>query len=295
MRESPQASRWAFWLDTYGLDSEFDYDPVWAKCLEFKVAPCFHTGATGWGSHNSISTYVNNHIGNFAAGGEAVCKSLFLGGVTRRFPKLKFGFLEGGVGWACNLYSDLIGHWEKRNTEALENTNPANLDRELLLKLYRSHGEQMAQKLEQLGKDPLGLGAGAGVFEDTHELPPMRDEWRHCQIGKAEDIRELFVDNFYFGCEADDPINAWAFNTKVNPFGARLKAIFSSDISHWDVPDMAQVVAEAYELVEKELINETDFRDFVFGNPVSFFRGVNPEFFNGTIVEDYLRKEAAAR
>ena len=31
--------------------------------------------------------------------GEAVCKALFMGGVTRRFPALKFAFLEGGVGW----------------------------------------------------------------------------------------------------------------------------------------------------------------------------------------------------
>jgi hypothetical protein len=205
--------------------------------------------------------------------------------VTRRFPTLKFGFLEGGVGWACNLYSDLIGHWKKRNTEALENTNPANLDRNQLLQLYRTYGGRMAEKLDQLGKDPLGLGAGAGVFTETLEAPELRDEWIHCQIGKAEDIRDLFVNNFYFGCEADDPINAWAFSTKVNPFGARLNAIFSSDISHWDVPDMAEVIEEAYELVADELITEADFRDFVFRNPVSFFKGTNPEFFKGTVVE----------
>src|ERR1700683_2736065 len=34
---------------------------------------------------------------------------------TRRFPSLKFAFLEGGVGWGCSLYNDLIGHWAKRN------------------------------------------------------------------------------------------------------------------------------------------------------------------------------------
>jgi predicted TIM-barrel fold metal-dependent hydrolase len=285
MRDAPQAARWAFWLDTYGLDSQYDYNPVWAKCVELKVAPCFHTGATGWGSHNSISTYVYNHIGNFATAGEAVCKSLFMGGVTRRFPSLKFGFLEGGVGWACNLYADLIGHWEKRNIKALENTNPANLDRELLLSLYRQYGGKMVEKLDQLGRDPLGLGAGAGLFKQTIVEPAMRDEWARCQIERAEDIRDLFVTNFYFGCEADDPINAWAFNRKVNPFGARLKPIFSSDISHWDVPEMAKVVEEAYELVEREVITEADFRDFVFGNPVSFFGGMNPEFFKGTVVE----------
>jgi len=291
VREAPQAARWAFWLDTYGLDSAYDYDPVWAKCLELKVAPCFHTGATGWGSHNSISTYCYNHIGNFATAGEAVCKSLFMAGVTRRFPKLKFGFLEGGVGWACNLYADLIGHWEKRNIDALEHLNPANLDRKLFIELFKRYGGRMVEKLDQLGKDPLGLGAGAGLDEERLKEPPMKDEWARCEISRAEDIRELFVNNFYFGCEADDPINAWAFNDKVNRFGARLKAIFSSDISHWDVPNMNEVVEEAYELVEKELITEADFRDFVFANPVSFFGGVNPDFFNGTAIEVEAARE----
>ena len=49
---------------------------------------------------------------------------------------------------------------------------------------------------------------------------------------------------FYFGCEADDPANAWAFNRAANPLGARLNALFSSDIGHFDVPDMAEVVPE---------------------------------------------------
>ena len=35
------------------------------------------------------SNYVYNHIGHFAAVGEALCKSLLLGGVTRRFPELR--------------------------------------------------------------------------------------------------------------------------------------------------------------------------------------------------------------
>ena len=80
-------------------------------------------------------------------------------------------------------------------------------------------------------------------------------------------------------------MNAWAFNTKVNPFGACLKAIFSSDIGHWDVPDMRDVTEEAYELVEKGLITEADFRDFVFANPVSFYASANPQFFKETVVQ----------
>jgi predicted TIM-barrel fold metal-dependent hydrolase len=81
-RQYPEASRYAFWLDTFGIDSEYDYDPLWAKCQELKVVPSFHSHGEGWGSRSSISNYVYNHIGHFASSADAVCKSLFLGGVT---------------------------------------------------------------------------------------------------------------------------------------------------------------------------------------------------------------------
>ncbi len=277
-QENPRLSRYAVWLDTYGLDSAYDYDPFWATCTALRVAPAAHSSGMGWGSRMSVSNYVYNHIGNFAAASEALCKSLFLGGVSRRFPTLKFAFLEGGVGWACNLYADLLGHWEKRNRRAIENYNPANLDRSLLADLFaRYGGERFADKLEQTHRD----GPLPGDVQD----PAMIDEWAACQIERAEDIRDLFVPNFYFGCEADDPLNAWAFNTHINKFGARLKAIFSSDIGHWDVPDMTAVVEEAYELVENGVITEADFRDFVFVNPASLYAETNPDFFKGTAVE----------
>jgi predicted TIM-barrel fold metal-dependent hydrolase len=279
VRQAPEVAPYAFWLDTFCLDSVYDYDPVWAKCVELKVAPTFHSQGIGWGSRTSISNFMYNHIGHFAAAGEALCKALFMGGVTRRFPTLKFAFLECGVGWACNLYADMVGHWERRNPQALENLDPANLNRELLVDLYRRYGGQsLVEKLDQMGTSPMFLGG-------THEDPAMLDEWAPCHIERAEDIRDLFVPNFYFGCEADDPINAWAFNTKVNPFHAKLKAIFSSDIGHWDVPDMREVVAEAYELVEKGLLSEENFREFVFVNPVTLWTGMNPDFFKGTAVE----------
>jgi len=28
MRISPQAARYSYWIDTFGLDSQYDYDPV---------------------------------------------------------------------------------------------------------------------------------------------------------------------------------------------------------------------------------------------------------------------------
>lgn len=282
-KANPEASRYAIWHDTLGLDSEHDYDPVWAKCVELGIPPTFHSASSGIGLRTSISNFVYNHIGHFAQAGEAVCKALFLGGVTRRFPRLKFAFLEGGVGWACSLYSDLIGHWKKRSPEALEAVNPANLDRDLLVELVRRYGPR--SYIEKIEKLPSAAGRGLPT-----DRPEQLDDFARCGITRPEDIRDLFVPHFYFGCEADDPVNAWAFNRQVNPFGARLNAIFGSDIGHFDVPDMTEVMVEAYEGVEDGILTEEDFRDFVFANPVRLWAGMNPNFFTGTVVESQVQK-----
>src|SRR3954447_12139039 len=76
-------------IDWFGLDSEYDYDPVWAKCIELKVAPTFHA-PSGLRAGLSVSNYTYNHINNIAQAQEQLAKSLFLGGVTRRFPELNF-------------------------------------------------------------------------------------------------------------------------------------------------------------------------------------------------------------
>ena len=278
-QEHPDASKHVQWFDVIGLDSEYDYDPVWRKCLELKVAPSFHNGARSILLRNSPSNFCYNHIGHFADAGHAVAKALFFGGVTRRFPQLNFAFLEGGVGWASMLYADLIGHWEKRNRRAIESTtHPGKLDRAALLALARKYGRE--DVVAAMGRGD-GLDDNQSLTGGVEDL----DDYFRCKIEKKEDIKELYVPRFYFGCEADDPANAWAFNTKVNPMGARLNALFSSDIGHFDVPDMTDVVPEAYELVEHGLITDDDFHDFMFGNAVRFWGDVNPDFFKGTAVE----------
>jgi predicted TIM-barrel fold metal-dependent hydrolase len=275
----PDASRFVEWYDVVGLDSPHDYDPVWQKCRELRIAPSFHNGARSILLRNSPSNFCYNHIGHFASAGHAVAKALFLGGVTRRFPDLNFAFLEGGVGWACMLYADLIGHWEKRNGTAIQSTHPSQLDRARLLQLAEKYGRASVVDAVRRGEGLEGdTGTLTGGVEDV-------DDYFRCKIERKEDIRDLFVPRYYFGCEADDPVNAWAFNRRANPMGARLNALFSSDIGHFDVPDMAEVVPEAYELVEHGLLTDDDFRDFMFENAVRFWGEVNPDFFKGTTVE----------
>jgi len=287
--EHPEASKFIEWYDTVGIDSEHDYDGVWEKCRELRIAPSFHNGARSILLRNSPSNFCYNHIGHFASAGHAVAKSLFFAGVTRRFPDLNFAFLEGGVGWACMLYADLIGHWEKRNRQAIESTNPDKLDVAGLLQFAQKYGRDNLIEAVRRGEGLEGDSNSklTGGLEDL-------DDYFRCKITDKRDIRDLFVPRFYFGCEADDPVNAWAFNDRANPMGARLNAIFSSDIGHFDVPDMTAVVPEAFELVEDGLITDDDFRDFMFANAVRFWGEVNPDFFKGTAVEKPAAEVLAA-
>jgi predicted TIM-barrel fold metal-dependent hydrolase len=272
------------WVDTLGHYSAYDYDPVWRACTDLGVSPTFHSSGSGWPGRASPTNYVHNHLGQFSVAGEATCRSLFFAGVLDRFPKLRFAFLEGGVGWACSLYSDLIGHWEKRNRDAIRSLDPSGLDFEAIGQLFERYSEPLYRdKLDQL--------QGSINFHATDELPELLDEFAGTGVEHVEDFRRIFESRLYFGCEGDDPTNAWAFDEKKLPFGARLGAIFSSDTGHWDVPEMNKVVCEVHELVEEQAITLSDLRDFVFGNPVSFWTAGNPGFFDGTDVEQAVRAE----
>ena len=268
-------------LDLIALESDYDYDPVWAKCVELGVAATFHSSAI-YGSRAQLSNYCYNHIGVLGAGGEAICKALFMGGVTRRFPDLNFAFLEGGVGWGVSLYADLIGHWQRRNGERISDFDPANLDTELFMQLVREHGDDRTRAHEATLRE---------MFSRPQPAVDNPDNFAAVQMQRPEEMLELFVERFWFGCEADDPVTVHAFDRRANPFGAALRAVFGSDNGHWDVPDMAGVVAEAWELVEHEVMQKADFRDFMFVNAVRLHAGMNPEFFTGTRIEQAVRAE----
>lgn len=61
--------------------------------------------------------------------------------------------------------------------------------------------------------------------------------------------------------------------------------MLGSDIGHFDVVNMNEVLEEAYELVTDGLISVETFREFVFANPVRFWGKLNSRFFEGTVVE----------
>ncbi len=282
LAEAPHLAKHAMKYNPLAIDSPLDYDPFWAKCVELKVVPAGHS-MNFVGTHTSPNNYIYNRLGFFATSGFAAARALFMSGFTQKFPELNIGFLEGGVWWGVALYNDLVEFWEKRNKKAmLKNLDPAKLDFDLMSEMFAEYGNEYlnADALKENWKMVARDGR-----TDPDEVPAFIDDWTQVKIEKEEYVRDLFINNFYFGCEADDAMNYTAFNTKANKFGAKLKAMFSSDLGHWDVQDFGGILHETHEAVDDGLITEEDFKDFVFTNPVTLQTRLNPDFFKGTDVE----------
>lgn len=284
--EAPALAKSVIWLDSYAIDSDYDYDPFWAKCEELGFAVAAHSGGMGFDDRKSMN-YMYNHMGHFAAAGEVLAKSLLMGGVTRRFPGLRVALLEGGVQNGVRLYADIFSRWKKRSPERLENLNPANVDLSLARELF----EQYADEETRASLDGLEATLKVG---DGMVGPEYRNDFEAMQIERDEDLRDLFIPHFYFGCEADDPLACIAFNRKLNPLGAQVRAIMSFDLGHWDVLNMNHAAAEAYEQLEDGLVDEEDFRKFGFSNSVQLYGGANPDFFKGTAIETEAAAELAS-
>jgi predicted TIM-barrel fold metal-dependent hydrolase len=289
LAEAPHLAKYAMAPTSPAIDVGDTYDPVWAKCVELGVAPSCHNSFRGRGStHGSPSNYVFNSLGSFGQGSEYFCRALFFGGVPKRFPTLKYAFLEGGAGWGAQLYNTLFEYWEKRNLKALAETlDPAKLNVDLLVEMFEKFGNDYLTP-ERIKESPHQPTASQ-LFVTPEEV----NDFAPTGVEKPTDIRDIFEANFYFGCEADDRLNAVAFDTRLNHYGLKLNAILGSDIGHWDVPDMTKVMVEAYEMVDDGYMTDDDFHDFTYGNVVSMHTGMNPDFFKGTVIEAEVEKYKA--
>jgi hypothetical protein len=229
---------------------------------------------------------MNNHIGHFADGSQAFAKALFFGGVTRRFPGLRVAMLEGGSDWGAHVYIHLVDRFSKRSLEGLQNYNPDLTNGDELLNLFERYGSEFTQA-RSLSKEELTKTVLGSSFA-RHSRAPIGEELEDfgaAGIKSIEDIRDRWVNSFFFGSESDDRTIAAAFNDKANPLGVKINAIYSSDVGHWDVPDLTAPLAESWDLVKEGVISEADFKSYVFANPYKFYTQANPDFFKGTAIE----------
>jgi predicted TIM-barrel fold metal-dependent hydrolase len=280
----PQKAAW--YCDTIALDSPYDYEPFWRRCVELGVAVTQHAGSPRWVDRASISNFTYNHVGHFAESNHAFARGVFLGGVVRRHPSLNFGFMEGGVSWACQMCDDLIEHWEKRRRAGLQHPGATSVAE--LRRLIDRYGDRRLKDNADAIMNNLDVFRPECSLEELARPEHVADDFEAAGISSKEDVRAVFAGNFYFGCEADDRATLWAFDPRA---GVRLRPVFSSDFTHFDVPDFREVIPEAYEMVEKGFVTEQDFREFTFINAARLHTRNNPDFFKGTVVERAVADE----
>jgi hypothetical protein len=276
----------AWYVDTIALDSPYDYEPLWRRCVELGVAVTQHSGSGRWQDRASISNFTYNHVGHFAESNHAFARGVFLGGLVRRYPSLNFGFMEGGVSWACQMCLDMIEHWEKRRRAGLQYPSETSVPE--LRQLIDRYGDRRLKASADALMNNLDAFRPECSLEELSRPEHVSDDFEAAGIKSKDDVRAVFSGNFYFGCEADDRATMWAFDPRM---GVRLRPVFSSDFTHFDVPDFKEVIPEAFEMVEKGFVTEQDFREFTFTNAARLHTRNNPDFFKGTVVEKAVADE----
>jgi hypothetical protein len=194
--------------------------------------------------------------------------------------------MEGGISWACQMCLDLIEHWEKRRSAGLQYPNQTKVAE--LRQFIDRYGDQKLKANANAIMNNLDVFRPNCSVEELGRPEHVVDDFEAAGINSKEDVRAVFSNNFFFGCEADDRATMWAFDKRM---GVRLRPVFSSDFTHFDVPDFAEVIPEAFEMVERGFVTEQDFREFTFVNAASLHTRNNPSFFKGTVVENAVAEE----
>ena len=160
--------------------------------------------------------------------------------------------LEGRPDWGARVF---IVTWANRWTSAaaLGSSTTIRLTRSRIVqRSLRTLGSALSAgrsiQGEDLVRDTLG---NRYVNTASQPRPEELEDFAAAGIESVEDIKRRWVDSFFFGSESDDRTVAHAFNDRANPLNVKINAIYSSDVGHWDVPDLTHVLAESWALVEK--------------------------------------------
>ena len=95
------------------------YDPLWATAEELDVPVCFHetTGSRmPAAGAERFSDMGIAHISTHPIEMMMACMDIIMGGVTERFPKLRFAFLEAQCGWLPFWLGRMDEHYEWRKS-----------------------------------------------------------------------------------------------------------------------------------------------------------------------------------
>ena len=208
-----------------------DFDPIWEEAERLDVAIGIH-GAPGCqlaaGAADQLDTFTLVHVfANRNMQQMAIAKLIF-DGVMERYARLRFGFLEAGVGWFPDLIHSLHEHWEKRIKNFDPTVEPSILD--ILTEFAREPapgaGRGMLRKVRQLASI---LGPKTENMVGPDELEAFRYEHPNLPRDPYEYVERGQI---FLSFEPDDPAVEY-LPTAMGDVGCRLSCV-AIDYGHWD-------------------------------------------------------------
>jgi len=208
-----------------------DFDPIWQEAERLDVAIGIH-GAPGCqlaaGAADQLDTFTLVHVfANRSMQQMAIAKLIF-DGVMERYPRLRFGFLEAGVGWFPDLIHSLHEHWEKR----IEHFDPSiepNIT-EILFEFAKepapSGGRGLARKVRQLAGV---LGPKSERMVSPDELTAFRYEHPNLPRDPCEYVERGQI---FLSFEPGDPAVEY-LPIAMGDVGREIPCL-AVDYGHWD-------------------------------------------------------------
>ncbi len=172
----------------------------------------------------------------------AIAKLIF-DGVMERFPRLRFGFLEAGVGWFPDLIQSLHEHWEKRIKNFDPSIEPSI--REILVEFAKepvpNGGRGLGRKVRQLASI---LGPKSEGKSEERVSPEQLEAFRYEHPNLPRDPYE-YVERgqIFLSFEPGDPAVAY-LPIALGDVGRRLSFV-AIDYGHWDAELVGCVQAVA--------------------------------------------------
>ena len=236
----PALARWATWLDQFGIDSAYDYDPVWADRPGAR-----RVDRVPLGLHRAqpapLDLELHVQPPRLARRGSALARQVVV--PRRRHPpvpehELRVPRRRRRVGRrALQRHHRALGEAQPRTRCA-----PSSIPRSSIATSCSSTSRRFAPDGDRTASCAARANPKTCSTSGPRAASSAPKTSRPCSSIRSTSVAKPTTRS-----------RRTAFNTAINPFGARLHAMMGSDIAHWDVPDMTEVLEEAWEMVDARL------------------------------------------
>lgn len=208
-----------------------DFTPLLAAAQELDVALGIH-GAPGvqlaGGTSDQLDSFTLVHVFANRSMQQMAIARLIFDGVMEAFPRLRFGFLEAGVGWVPDFFHSLHEHWEKRIARFDPHLEPSVA--QFLAELARERGGRGTLALLQSARRVMGslFRPGEGEVGPEERAAFL---YEHPNLSR-DPVEYLERGQIFLTVEPDDPAPAWLPHA-LGETGRRLCGM-AVDYGHWD-------------------------------------------------------------